>query len=149
MVNKIVVENAGNFIEVETTSAAEINTSIESVEINLEVVSEGPVGPPGLEGKRGSQGKGLEYEWQGAKLGIRIEGEAEFQYQELIGKDTFVWDQSQAESVWEIPHTMNKYPVVSVVDSAGSLVHGDVEYISESMVKVTFSSRFSGKAYLN
>ena len=149
MVNKIVVENTENFIEVETTPAAEINTSIESVEINLEVLSEGPVGPQGPEGERGPQGKGLEYEWQGAKLGVRVEGDPKFEYQDLTERDTYVWGQSEPKSVWEIDHPMNKYPTVTVVDSAGSVVYGDIEYLSESSIKITFSSGFSGQVYLN
>lgn len=144
-----------NIIEITSADSTDISTSLESVEIFLDVVSEGPrgpegpQGPPGIDGRQGIDGKRLEYDWQGTSLGVRIQGEAEFQYQDLIGKDTYVWETSVSSSVWEIPHPMNKYPAVSIVDSAGSLVHGDVEYISESMVKVTFSSGFSGKAYLN
>lgn len=144
-----------NIIEITNADSTDVSTTLESVEIFLDVVSEGPrgpqgpQGPPGIDGRQGIDGKRLEYDWQGTKLGVRIEGETEFQYQDLIGKDTFIWDQPRAESVWEFSHPMSKYPAVSIVDSAGSLVHGDVEYLSESRIKITFSSGFSGKAYLN
>jgi hypothetical protein len=44
---------------------------------------------------------------------------------------------------------MNKYPSVSVVDSAGSTVVGDVLYDSLNQVTITFSAPFSGKAFFN
>jgi len=57
--------------------------------------------------------------------------------------------QAIPEAVWVINHTLNKYPSVTVVDSAGSLVVGDVEYDSPSQVTVRFAAAFSGKAFLN
>jgi hypothetical protein len=38
---------------------------------------------------------------------------------------------------------------VAVVDSAGSVVFGDVVYISANVVSITFVAAFGGKAYLN
>tara|TARA_B110000495_G_scaffold189029_1_gene189756 strand:- start:179 stop:346 length:168 start_codon:yes stop_codon:yes gene_type:complete len=51
--------------------------------------------------------------------------------------------------VWTINHTLGKYPSVSVVDSANSIVTGEVTYLSKYKITVTFTSGFSGKAYLN
>lgn len=61
----------------------------------------------------------------------------------------FLFVQSIANDVWEIKHDLNKYPSVTVVDSANSVVIGDVVYIDENNVRLTFSGAFSGKAYLN
>lgn len=57
--------------------------------------------------------------------------------------------QSSPSSVWVINHELGKYPSVTVVDSSGTEVVGDVEYLSVSSVRVTFTGAFSGKAYLN
>lgn len=61
----------------------------------------------------------------------------------------FLFVQAIASDVWEIKHDLNKYPSVTVVDSADSVVIGDVTYIDENNVRLTFSDAFSGKAYLN
>lgn len=61
----------------------------------------------------------------------------------------FLFVQSIASDIWEIKHDLNKYPSVTVVDSANSVVIGDVAYIDENNVRLTFSGAFSGKAYLN
>ena len=52
-------------------------------------------------------------------------------------------------STWLIQHDLNRYPSVSVVDSAGSVVVGEVRYIDKNTVEVAFQSAFSGAAYLN
>lgn len=51
--------------------------------------------------------------------------------------------------VWEIHHTLSKYPSVTVTDTAGTIVEGQIEYISDSIIKVSFAAPFSGKAELN
>lgn len=67
----------------------------------------------------------------------------------IEGDKHFLFVQSIASDVWEIKHDLNKYPSVTTVDSADSIVIGDVTYIDENNVRLTFSGAFSGKAYLN
>ncbi len=67
----------------------------------------------------------------------------------IEGDKHFLFVQAIASDVWEIKHDLNKYPSVTVVDSADSVVIGDVAYIDENNVRLTFSGAFSGKAYLN
>jgi hypothetical protein len=62
---------------------------------------------------------------------------------------TFIYTQSSASSVWNITHNLNKYPSVSVVDTANTVVYGDVNYINENELTITFTNTFSGKAFLN
>lgn len=64
-------------------------------------------------------------------------------------KDSYTHIQGEASDVWMIEHNMGRYPSVTVVDSAGSAVFGDVTYTNENQLTVTFSVAFSGKAYLN
>jgi hypothetical protein len=61
----------------------------------------------------------------------------------------FIHVQSIASSEWNITHNLNKFASVTVVDSADNVVYGDVEYISTTQIRVTFSAAFGGKAYLN
>ena len=67
---------------------------------------------------------------------------------EAISK-TFVFEQAIPSDVWHIEHNLNKYPSVSIVDSAGSVVMGDVMYVDNNKVVLTFIGQFNGKAYLN
>jgi hypothetical protein len=52
-------------------------------------------------------------------------------------------------ALWDVIHPLNKRPSVTVVDSAGSVVVGAVEYLSDSEIQITFSAAFAGLAYLN
>ena len=65
------------------------------------------------------------------------------------GDSHFVHTQSTPESVWEVTHSLNKKPSVTVVDSADTVVIGEVEYLSSNAVRLTFVGAFSGKAYFN
>ena len=63
--------------------------------------------------------------------------------------NTYIYEQDVAANIWEINHNMGKFPSVTVVDSAGSVVIGAIEYIDINNLKITFNSSFGGKAYLN
>jgi hypothetical protein len=60
----------------------------------------------------------------------------------------FTFNQASAASAWDIVHTLDGFPSVTVVDSAGTVVVGEVSYSSASNVTVSFESAFAGKAYL-
>lgn len=61
----------------------------------------------------------------------------------------YVYTQSVVADTWNINHNLNKFPSISVVDSAESQVEGDVEYVDANNVTLRFCGAFSGKAYLN
>ena len=62
---------------------------------------------------------------------------------------TFVFTQMVASSTWTINHNLGKRPSVSVVTSGGDEVIGDVHYIDDNNLIVTFTFMFAGVAYLN
>lgn len=62
---------------------------------------------------------------------------------------TYIHDQATAASVWTIVHNLGKYPSVSVVDTGGNLVCGNVEYVDDDTCVVKFNAAFKGTAYLN
>lgn len=80
---------------------------------------------------------------------VTLEGNKTSSELGLIGDKHFVFTKSTPDSVWDITHNLYKYPSVTIVDSAGSVVIGDITYTSKSALTVTFSAAFSGKAYLN
>ena len=66
------------------------------------------------------------------------------------GSDKFFrFTQAVASDVWEVNHNLNKFPSVTVVDSANDVVVGDIKYIDKNNVVITFSASFVGKAYFN
>jgi hypothetical protein len=67
----------------------------------------------------------------------------------LARKSTYIATQNTPAITWTLTHSLDKYPSVTVVDSAGSVVYGDIQYISRDVIEVTFSGAFSGTAYLN
>lgn len=62
---------------------------------------------------------------------------------------TFIHSQIAPLNEWNVLHNLNRYPAVTVVDSGGTVVFGDIQYVSENQVKIIFTSEFSGKAYLS
>ena len=68
---------------------------------------------------------------------------------EIVNDKNFVYVQAISSDIWEITHNLNKYPAVTVVDSGGSVVIGEIVYIDKNNIRITFASAFSGKAYFN
>lgn len=67
----------------------------------------------------------------------------------IVNDKNFVYVQATSSDIWEITHNLNKYPAVTVVDSGGSVVVGEIVYIDKNNIRITFASAFSGKAYFN
>lgn len=103
-----------------------IEVAPESFEVVKEIVYEtieiGLVGPQGIPGPQGEA------------------ADASFQY---------IHDQIAASTTWVIVHNLNGFPNVSVVDSAGTNVEGEIHYDSANQLTVSFTVAFSGKAYLS
>jgi hypothetical protein len=57
--------------------------------------------------------------------------------------------QGTSAAVWNISHYLGWYPNVTVQDSGGSIVEGEITYTSSNALTVTFSGAFSGDAYLS
>ncbi|MBC2722348.1 siphovirus ReqiPepy6 Gp37-like family protein [Desulfosporosinus sp.] len=62
---------------------------------------------------------------------------------------TYIHTQLSPSQIWTVNHGLGLFPSVTVVDSAGSTVMGEVKYLSNNSVELSFSYVFSGKAYLN
>jgi hypothetical protein len=62
---------------------------------------------------------------------------------------TYFHRQTIASDTWVIVHNLNKFPAVTVIDSAGCEVIGDVTYDNENQVTIKFRGGFKGTATLN
>jgi hypothetical protein len=80
----------------------------------------GPTGPIGPTGPTGPKGDGYYLEYP---VGV-------------------------ASSIWTINHDFNAYPNVTIINSAGDQVEGDVDYVSNYIITITFSAPFAGTAIL-
>lgn len=56
--------------------------------------------------------------------------------------------QTSPSATWTITHSLGGKPSVTVVDSADSVVVGEVTYVDNETVRIEFSGAFSGYAYL-
>jgi hypothetical protein len=67
----------------------------------------------------------------------------------LLQDATYIHDQQAASNEWVITHNLNKFPAVTIIDTMDRVVYGEIQYLSSNQVKLSFTSVFSGKAYLN
>ena len=138
-------------------SRPKIEAKISSTNINAKIASANKIdakitatGRKGDKGDKGETGVGLDFTWRGTELGIKTETDTEYQFINLRGTDAhYIHEQAVAESVWTVKHLLNKHPSVFVVDSAGSVVIGEIQYIDKDSLKLIFTSEFAGKAYMN
>ncbi len=61
----------------------------------------------------------------------------------------YVHNQISSSSSWVVAHNLNKFPSVSIVDSGGTLCRGDIQHDCVNQATLSFSTPFSGKAYIN
>jgi hypothetical protein len=129
-----VLPNATTVVVEETDLVVSVVTNELSVQVldpstqvvvevpTIEVVSvgqQGPSGPLGPVGPRGVPGGGV-----------------------------YTFEQNIPSAVWVIVHGFGTILPVTVLDSSGQTVEGDVEYPDENTAIVTFSAPFAGIAYV-
>jgi hypothetical protein len=100
-----------------------MKTTVEAPDVlrSTLTVGQGPSGPPGPSGGD-------------------VEGSGDLNY---------LHTQMSASTSWSVTHNLGKYPSVTVVDSAGDVCEGDIDYLSVNTLTLTFSAAFAGVAYLN
>jgi len=59
-----------------------------------------------------------------------------------------VHTQALPATSWTVTHTLGGKPSVMVVDSADTVVVGDVTYVSNTELRIDFTAPFAGYAYL-
>ena len=118
----VVVSGGGQSQPVVTVPSSEINVSV-------------PSGAPGATGRPGEQGE------QGEPGPAGPPGETV--------EASFMFHQSTPAAVWTIVHPLSYYPAVTIVNSAGEEVEGDLTFVNATTITVKFSGAFSGIAYLS
>ena len=64
------------------------------------------------------------------------------------GQIFYVHTQAVASAVWTINHNLNGEPTAVVLDSAGTQCEGTFSYPSKNQMVITFTSAFTGTAYI-
>lgn len=62
---------------------------------------------------------------------------------------SYTYTQGPASLTWTIPHNLGFKPNVTVEDSGGGIIEGDVVYTDNNNLTITFTAASSGKAYLS
>jgi hypothetical protein len=112
----------------------------------------GPQGAQGVQGRQGTQGIQGVQGTQGT-TGTGVQGSTGTQG--AVGPTgpvqtlAYLHTQGSASSTWVITHNLGFHPNVTVQDSAGNIVEGEIAYTNTNSLTVSFSAGFSGKAYLS
>jgi len=131
IVQSTAVKIAPNVIEYNITVASSVSavqaTVVESPSLSeITVVGVGPQGPPGETGPQGPVGP------QGPP-----------------GGEAFVYQQVSASTVWTIQHNLGYYPSVTTVSVTTDEIIGNLHYVNDNEVTVTFTYAQMGYAYLS
>ena len=73
----------------------------------------------------------------------------DYDYVQSQVRENYVHDQQVASNSWVVIHELNKFPAVSIVNTANQAIVGDITYNSLNQLTITFTSSISGKAYIN
>ena len=90
---------------------------------------------------------GTDFDNSNATVNFPLGSIAEF-VKDTIGI-SFTFIQATASTTWNITHTLNRFPSVTIVDSSGNVIISDTLYNNENQITLNFTAPFSGKAYLN
>lgn len=137
----------------------------------LNVATEGPQGPPGQNATINGVNtlnltatNGVELIQEGDNATIsgenlqnqityeteqRIEAYQHLQEQISLLANGYIHEQGVASAVWTVQHNLDKYPSVTVVDSAENEIVADVEYVDKNSVIIRMTGASKGRAYLN
>jgi len=136
-----VTKSPNKYVTVTKTST--ISTVSKPLEGVLEVRDPGVAGPPNT--------LTIGTVVSGAAPAVSITGIAPTQTLNFVLPvgGNYTHNQITSSATWTITHNLGFFPAVSVVDSGGNHVIGDVNYVSVNILTVSFNASFGGKAYLS
>ena len=99
------------------------------------------IGTQGVQGSTGAGTQGVQGV-QGTKGDVGT-------INDLVSRVSYEHTQGATSNSWTINHNLGFKPNVTVVDSAGNIVEGEITYTNSNSLTVSFQSSFSGYAYLS
>lgn len=110
-------------------------------------------GDGGTDTGGGGGGTGTDEVWIGTDDPINTAPTVELWYDvdavAPTGGVAYAFNQSVSAATWTVVHGLGWMPNVTVIDSSGAVVEGDISYDSINQVTLRFSGAFSGVAYLS
>jgi hypothetical protein len=103
--------------------------------------TQGVAGPQGPQGDPGASGADLD------STDDLVEGVTNKYF--TVERVSYEHTQGTASDAWVIEHFLGFKPNVTVVDSAGNIVEGEITYTNTNSLTVSFQSAFSGYAYIS
>lgn len=82
-------------------------------------------------------------------LDINYDDYLQTQINNIETDKNFEFTQSVASASWSINHNLGKRPSVTIIDTGGNQVIGDIIYVDNNNITLNFSAAFSGTATLN
>lgn len=144
------VMETGDFISVQTSAADGAVFTVSGVETALSAVPEAGIQVFHDDLPIGIRSKLNLHESQFVDLQIVDDATAGELDITIIAKPQAVeFIQGVPANPWVINHNLGFRPSVTVVDSGGAQVEGDVTYPSATQVQIAFAGAFSGAAYLS
>jgi len=120
-----------------------IDTIKRSININVG-------GKRGLPGPAGKDGVGVPTGGLPGQLLVKLGiDDYETAWATITGTDKYYIQNFLSSSIVLVEHNLLKYPAVTVHDSAGDEVVGDIEHLSVNALRITFSAAFSGTITCN
>lgn len=141
-----VVTEGVQVVEVFPSTIDVIEVPTDPEVVTVEVVTEGPSGPAGPQGVLGPTGPTGPVGPEGSTGPVGPTGP-----QGPIGPvgGSYRYDQATPADVWVIDHELGFAPAVTVVDSANSVIEGDLVASTPTTLILQFSGAFAGTAYLS
>jgi hypothetical protein len=143
-------------VEVFESETIVIEVTGENSPVVIETTGDqGPEGKPGLKGDKGDTGLKGDKGDQGI-TGLKGDqgdkgdkGDTGDQGIPGVSGASYVHNQAIASTTWIVNHNLGRYPSVTVIDSAGDEVEGDIKYNNSNQITLTFSAPFGGQAFIN
>jgi hypothetical protein len=67
----------------------------------------------------------------------------------VVEDKNYVYEQLNPTNSWTINHGLNKRPSVNITDLDNNIVYGDIQYVNDNQVTITFNKPFTGKVIFN
>lgn len=66
-----------------------------------------------------------------------------------VESKTYVYEQGEVSNVWIVNHNLNKYPVITLIDSSGRVFEAEKIYNDENTCTIYLNGATTGKVLLN
>lgn len=121
---EVVISVVENLVTV-TDGNAEVDVNVTEEIVDVTVGTSGPQGAQGPTGATGPAGP------TGPAGG------------------SYTHNQTSPQLVWVVNHNLGFNPAVTTLDTAGSVIEADFDYLNSNSLEITFTTATSGIAYLS